>query len=129
MLDHGGNNVVVEAQVQDGVHHAGHGGAGAGTHGDQQGVLQIAELLAIDLLHDLDVLHDLSHDFVVDLAAVFVILRAGFGGDGEALGDGHADVGHFGQVGALAAQKLAHLGVAFGEQVDVLFAHLSVPFY
>ncbi len=65
---------------------------------------------------------------LVDLAAVFVILGAGFGGDGEALGNGHADVGHLGQVGTLAAQQLTHLGVAFGEQVNVLFAHLVFPF-
>ena len=117
-LDHGGDNVVVQTQVQDGVHHAGHGGAGAGADGDQQGVLQIAELLAVDLLHDL----------VVDLTAIFVVLGAGFGGDGEALGNGHADVGHLGQVGALAAQKLAHGSVALGEEVDILAGHVLFSF-
>ena len=49
-----------------------------------------------------------------------MISGAGFGGNGEALGNRQADVGHFGQVGALAAQQLAHGGVAFGEQVHVL---------
>jgi hypothetical protein len=37
---------VVQAQVQDGVHHAGHRVAGAAAHGDQQRVLGIAEPLA-----------------------------------------------------------------------------------
>ena len=83
----------------------------------------IAELLAGDLLHLLDVFHDLGHDGVVDLAAIFIILGAGLGGDGEALGDGQADVGHLGEVCALAAQKLTHARVAFREQVDILFAH------
>ncbi len=77
---------------------------GAGTDGNQQGVLVVAELLAGDLLHLLDVLHDLGHDFVVDLTAVRIILGAGLGGDGEALRHRQTDVGHLGQVRALAAQ-------------------------
>ena len=59
----------------------------------------------------------------VDLVIVLIILRAGFGRDGEALGHGQTDVGHLGQVRALAAQKLTHGSVAFREQVDILFAH------
>ncbi len=43
--DHRGDDVVVQTEVEDGVHHAGHGGAGAAAHGDEQGVLQVAELL------------------------------------------------------------------------------------
>ena len=30
-------------------------------------------------------------------------------------------------LGALAAQQFAHVGVAFGEQVAVLFAHMISP--
>ena len=55
-----------------------------------------------------DVLHDLRLDIVVDFAAVFIILRAGFGGNGEALGNRQTETGHLRQVGALAAQQLAH---------------------
>ena len=118
------HHVLVEAQVQDGVHHAGHGGPGAGAHGHQQGILQVAEALAGDLLHLGDVGHDLGHDALVDLAAVLIVLGAGLGGDGEALGNGQADVGHLGQVGALAAKQLAHFGVAFGEEIAIFLAHL-----
>ena len=123
------HHVLIEAQVQDGVHHAGHGGAGAGADGDQQGILMIAELLAGDLLHLLDVFHDLGHDGVVDLAAIFIILGAGLGGDGEALGDGQADVGHLGQIGALTAQQLAHLGVALGKEIAILLTHVVPSVY
>jgi len=114
---------LVEAQVEDGVHHAGHGGPGAGADGDQQGVLGVAELLAGDALHLLHVLHDLGEDAAVDLLAVLIVLGAGLGGDGEALGHGQADVGHLGQVGALAAQQLPHVGVALGEQIAILLTH------
>ena len=94
------HHVLVEAQIQDGVHHAGHGGPCAGADGNQQRILVIAELLAGDLLHLLDIFHDLGHDLVVDLAAVLIVLGAGLGGDGEALRHGQTDVGHFRQIGA-----------------------------
>ena len=126
--DHGGDHVVVEAEVQDGVHHAGHGGAGAGADRDKQGILQIPELLAVHLLHLSHILVDLRHDLVVDGAAVLVILGAGLGGDGEALGHRQPDVGHLRQVRALAAQKLTHVGVALGKQVDILFCHFVLSF-
>ena len=123
-LDH----LVVQAQVQDGVHHAGHGGTGAGTHRHQQGVGHVTELLAGDLLHLADVFVDVGHDLLVDLAAVVVILGAGLGADGEALGHRHAGVGHLGQVRALAAQDLAHVLIAFAEQIKILLlAQISLP--
>ena len=59
-------------------------------------------------------------DFFVDAAAVLVVLRAGFGGDGEALRDRHSEVGHFCEVGALAAKQLTHGAVALGEKVNIL---------
>ena len=126
-LDHRGNDVVVQTQVQDSVHHAGHGGAGAGADGNQKGILQVAELLAVDLLHLLDVLHDLGHDLVIDPAAILIVLGAGLGGNGKALGHRQPDVGHLGKVRALAAQKLAHGGVTFGEKVNVLLGHGNHP--
>ncbi len=124
LRDHRRNDFVVQAEVQDGIHHAGHGRTGAGAHGHQQRVLQVAELLAVDLFHLGNIFHDLSHDLVVDLTAVFIVLRAGFGGDGKALRHGKADIGHFGQVGAFAAQKVAHLGIAFREQIHP-FLHVK----
>ena len=45
---HGDHGLVVEAKVQHRVHHAGHGGAGAGPHGDQQRIGLIAEHMARD---------------------------------------------------------------------------------
>ena len=53
-----------------------HGGPGAGTHGDQQGVLQIAELLAGDALQLGDILHDLRLDPVVDMRQFCIRLLA-----------------------------------------------------
>ena len=114
---------IVQAQVQDGVHHAGHGGPGAGAHGHQQGIFGIGELLAADLLHFAQVLIDLSLDLLVDLAAVVVVLGAGLGGDGKALRHRHAQIGHLGQVCAFAPQQLPHGAVALGEQIDEFLTH------
>jgi len=123
------HNVLIEAEVQDGIHHAGHGRACAGADGNEQRIVEVAELLAGDLLHLFHILHDLGEDLVVDLAAVLIILGAGLGGDGEALRDRQADVGHLGQVRALTAEQLAHIGVALGKQVTILFAHNVPPIY
>ena len=124
------NSLVVQAQVQDGVHHAGHGLTRAGTDGDQQGVCVIAELLAGDLLQALDVLEDIRSDLIVDLTAVCIILGAGLRGNGEALRHRHTGGSHLCQTGALAAQNVLHGGlvaaeglVALAEVVQILFAH------
>ena len=115
---------VVEAEVEDGVHHAGHGDAGAGADGDEEGLGGVAELQA-------DVVLDLGEggfDVGVERCGVFVavVVKGGadLGGDGEARGDGEADGGHLGEVGALAAEQVLHVGAAVigvgAEAVDPL---------
>ena len=90
-------------------------------------MLQIAELLAGDLFHLLDVLHNFSLNFIVDAAAVLIVLGAGFGGNREALGDRQAEVRHLSEVCTFAAEKLTHAGVALCEQINVFFAHWKLP--
>ena len=124
------HNRFVQAEVEDGVHHARHGSAGTGTDGNQQRVLEVAELLAGDLFQLADVFIDLIHDLVVDLLAVFIVLGAGFGRDREALRNRHAKAGHFSKVRALAAKEIPHGGVTFAEKVDILVCHrVNLPPY
>ena len=131
------DGLVVQAQVQDGVHHAGHGLTGAGTDRHQQGVGVVAELLAGDLLQALDVLENVGDQRVVQLTAVGIVLGAGFRRDGEALGHRHTGCSHLSQARALAAQDVLHRGliaakgvVSLAEVVDILFAHgfIYLPF-
>ena len=122
------DRLIVEADVQDGFHHAGHGELRAGTDRDQQGVVQIAELLAGDLLHLDDVLHNLSLDLVVDLLSVLIVLSTGLGGDSEALGNGQPIFGHLGQVGALTAQQLTHVALPSEKRYTNFFANLLHSF-
>ena len=77
----------IQSEVQDRIHHAGHGGSGAGPYGDKQRILFITELFACDLLHFKDCGIDLCLNIRVDLPVVIVISRAGFGCDGKALRD------------------------------------------
>ena len=114
---------VVQAQVQDGIHHAGHGSARAGTHGHQPRIVLIAELLADHLLGGSQSFVNLLLDVLADLLTIVIVTGAGFGGNGEALGHRQTDTGHFSQIGALAAQQLAHVSVALFEEVDILLLH------
>ena len=122
-LNHRCNHFVVQTQIQNGVHHTGHGSACTGTNGNQKRILEIAELLAVLLFHLLHAVHRLSHDLIIDMAAIFVILCAGFRRDGEALRHRETDVGHFRKVCAFTAEKLAHIGISLVEHINP-FCHL-----
>ncbi len=76
--DQASRDGVVDAEVQDGVHHAGHRRARAGADGDEQRVGGVAKLLLVDLLDLGESFLDLRHDFRRDLPAVLVVGRAGF---------------------------------------------------
>ena len=107
-----GDGGVVEAEVEHGVHHAGHGDAGAGADGDEEGLVGVAECQA-DMVLDGG---EGGLDLVIEFAGVFVAVvvegGADLGGDGEARRDREADGGHFGQVGALATEEVLHVGAA-----------------
>ena len=78
------HRLVVEAEVEDGVHHAGHGGARARAHRDEQRGGNVAEGGA-DRLADLGQRRfDLLFQAIGQLAAVGVVGGAHLGGDGEA---------------------------------------------
>src|SRR5699024_5259429 len=116
---------VVEPDVEDGLHHAGHGELGARTYAHQEGIVGLSEsashlpLEVFEARLDLGV-HAGGH------VAVLQIVAARLGGDGEAGGYGQAEVGHLGEVGALAAEEVLQILVALGELVDVL-GHGSAP--
>ena len=119
------NSLIVQAEVQDGVHHAGHGLTCAGTDGNQQGVLDGAEGLTGLLLEDAHVFEDVCLDLIVDLTVVSIVLGAGLGGDGEALRNRHAGVGHLGQAGTLTTQSVLHGGLVAAEGVMALFEQIQ----
>ena len=117
------DGLIVEAEVEDRVHHARHRVARAGAHRDEQRVLQVAELLAGLLLERGDAGFHLAAERRRIGALVGVVVGADLGGDGEARGHRQADAAHLGEVRALAAEQRLHRPVAVGlaaEGVDVL---------
>jgi hypothetical protein len=106
--------LVVEAEVENRVHHAGHRLSRAGTDGDEERVDGIAQLLAHGLLEAGEVLGDLGLEAVGVLALVLVVRGADIGRYREARGYRNAEVRHLGEVSALATELFLHLSVAFG---------------
>ena len=111
--------LVVEADVEDGVHHAGHRELRAGADRDEQRVVGVAEGLAHRLLEAREVLADLVGHLGRRTAAREVG-AARLGGDDEAGRHREPDVGHLGEVRALAAEQVLHVSVAFAEVVHIL---------
>ena len=108
------DGLVVEAEIEHGVHHAGHRGARARAHRHQQRILHLAEARADDLA---DLIERRAHhrlQLVGQLAAKLVIDRADLGRDGEAGRHGQAEPRHLGKIGALAAEAVALGGRAVG---------------
>ena len=123
------NRHVRQAQIQNGIHHAGHGGTSAGADRNKERILVVAELLAGHLFGLRQSSINLLDDIVTNHLAVGIIPGAGFGGDGEALRHGHTEIGHLSEVRALAAQQLTHVGVAFLEEVHILLRHWKHSFF
>ena len=107
-----GRGFVIQAQVQDGVHHARHGRPRSRADRHQQGILGVAELGAHQLLHPGNGGAHVVLQTLGQAAAGLVELGADLGGDGESGGTGHANVGHLGEIRALATEEILHLLVA-----------------
>jgi len=126
-LDEAQHRLVVQAEIENGIHHARHGNRGARTHRHQQGVLGIAQLL----LHLGFELLELGLELLQHPLGIFAFVRgvigARFGRDREARRHRQARVRHFGEVGALAAEDRLHRGIAFGVlfpetiKIDIFF--------
>jgi len=127
LLDDAFDHVVVEAQIQDGVHHAGHGDGGAGSHADQQRTARIAHLGVHRLLQLGHVLGNLFGQTLGPLAAGLVVFAADLRGDRETGRDRHAQARHLGKVRPFAPQEFLHLGIAFGlsaaEEIHPFVSH------
>ena len=122
-----GGGLVVQAQVQNGVHHARHGELRAGAHAQQQRIRRVAQLLP----HLLFQLHqsfvDFCFDFRRESVSVVEVGVTDMGRDGEARGHRQTGARHLGEACAFAAEDIFHLAVAVGcaaaEGIYVL-AHL-----
>ena len=107
-----GDSFIVQAEVEDGVHHARHGIARPRADGKKERILGIAEFFA-HLLFDRD--DRLAHAGIQAIRVslfIFVKIGADIGGDSKTGGHRQTDAGHFGQVGALSAEERFHAAVS-----------------
>ena len=100
------DRLVVQAEVEDRVHHSRHRHARAGADRHQQRVRCIAEGLGGDPLDMRNALRHFVAQALRELLAFLVIARAHRGADREAGGNRQADRRHFGKVRALAAEQI-----------------------
>ena len=115
---------VVEAEVEHGVHHARHRGPAAGAHRHQQRILGVAKPLAGQLAD----MGERGLDLSLQLRRVGLVVGVEIGADGgrqrEAWRHRQPEIGHFRQIGALAAEQVAQrrvaLGLAVAEGIDPL---------
>ena len=120
--DQTGSGLVVQTEVEDRVHHAGHRNARTGAHGDEQRVVGVAKAGANDLLDLPDALGNLRLEAVRERTTVPVVRVADLGGDGEARRDRDAEASHFREIRTLAAQERAVGGrrLPVSEEIDHL---------
>ena len=108
------DGVVVEAEVEDGVHHARHRGARARAHRDEQRLRGIAEFGADRCLD----IGERGGDLFLQIGRIAVVMRveigADLGRDRKAGRHREAEIGHLGETRALAAEQVAHIGLALG---------------
>ena len=99
---------VIEAKVEHRVHHAWHGRSCARAHGNEKRVRCVAEYLA-DMVADRGERGvNLRLQAIRIVAVVFVIGGANFRCQCEAGRHRQAQIGHFGEIGALAAKEVLH---------------------
>jgi hypothetical protein len=71
--NHALSGLVVQPQIENGVHHAGHRKLRARTHRDQQRVLRVAESFAHPLLHHLELIAHLVHQIIGQSSAPHIV--------------------------------------------------------
>ena len=122
---------VVEPEVEDGVHHARHGGAGAGAHGEKQRAGSVSEATAGLRLQHLQRFENLALQRGSENPSFGMKAAAGLGNECKSGRHRQSERGHFRQIGALATQNLpvdrASLGLAAAERIDPLGHACSPP--
>jgi len=126
LLDQSYHHLVVETEVQDGVHHARHGSPRTRPHTHQQRIFGVAKLQPHELL---GMLHAVDHTITkqsYDLFLSFLeVLVTYVGGNGKARRHRNPDEIHLRKVCAFATQQVFHVGFSLGfsiaEEINSFF--------
>jgi len=113
------DRLVVEPDVEDGVHHSGHRELATGAHGNQQRVVGLTQPLAHGLLEQGEVFVDLGiHPGW--RGALGEVGPTRLGRDDESRRNRQSHPGHLGEVRPFASEQVFEILIAFGEVVDEL---------
>ena len=118
------DDFIVDAEVEQGIHHPGHGLAGTGTHREKKRIVEISELLSHDLFDFGDIRADFRLKGLGVVLLIGVIIGADLGRDAETSRDRDADTAHLSEVGSLTTEKRllgsVSICLAVSKKVDVL---------
>ena len=107
------DGLVIQAEVEDGVHHAWHGVASARANSDEEGhAFGVAKFAAHDFFHLGDAKFHLPLKLDGIGALVCVVVSADLGADGEAWRHWEADAAHLGKVCTFASEEGLHGAIA-----------------
>ena len=108
------DGVVVETEIEHGVHHARHRGARARAHRHKERLFRIAEFGADRCLD----IGERGGDLFLQIGRIAVVMRveigADLGRDREAGRHRQAKIGHFGETRTLAAEQIAQIALPLG---------------
>ena len=108
------HHFVIQAKIQDSVHHARHGSARTRTYGNQQRILHITEFGTHQCFHMGNGLFNFilqqSNDFILPH---FIIFRTNFCRYCKARRNRNPYKVHFCKVGTFPTQKVSHIGLSF----------------
>ena len=114
--------LVVEADVQNRLHHAGHRDLRTRAYAHEQGVLWIAEDAPKGRFDGSEFAFDLVGKHARFMAVAHVV-PAGVGRDRKAWWHGKPKLGHFGEIRAFTTEQVDLLTRAGAERVHVLITH------
>ncbi len=106
---------IVEAEIEHGIHHAGHRRARTRAHRDEQRIVRIPKDLAARDCSDRE---ERGFDFALERLGIGLVMTvevaAHLGRDGEAGRHRQPEICHLSEISALAAEQIAHLRPALG---------------
>jgi len=127
-LGNGLHGLIVQAEIENRIHHARHRNPGARAYRNKQGSFGVSERSAGCGSNLFQSFRHLRLEFIRIGLAVLVIPGADFRCNGEAGWNRQAEAAHFRKVGALSTKQIAHLSSTFcvtiAETVDPL-GHLT----
>ena len=96
--------LIVQPQIQNGVHHAGHRDRSPGADGDQERVLLAAEVLAGNMLQIFELCGDVRTNVLCDRPVLLIVAAACLRCDRKAKRNRQPDPAHFCEISPLASE-------------------------